>query len=134
MCLVRWGYPYVFDRRSHMTLTDRAPADTQPEARQELDAVFAPFPRGLKAWIVGRPTIEIPCLVGRQHALVGGNRGDATLRWRLNSAFGRSFLMNSTVSIVQSCDSVKRRAAETFEPVARIRVRPSRIGQPVAGA
>ncbi|TYO61407.1 DUF1045 domain-containing protein [Bradyrhizobium hipponense] len=42
--LARWGYPYVFDRfRFHMTLTDRIPADSQAEVRQELDAVFVPL-------------------------------------------------------------------------------------------
>ncbi|WP_374762669.1 DUF1045 domain-containing protein [Bradyrhizobium centrosematis] len=42
--LVRWGYSYVFDLfRFHMTLTGRVLADSQPEVRQELDAVFAPL-------------------------------------------------------------------------------------------
>ncbi|WP_342739938.1 DUF1045 domain-containing protein [Bradyrhizobium sp. B117] len=42
--LVRWGYPYVFDRfRFHMTLTDRLPAGSLDEVRQELDTVFAPL-------------------------------------------------------------------------------------------
>ncbi|WP_035973715.1 DUF1045 domain-containing protein [Bradyrhizobium sp. WSM471] len=81
MCLVRWGYPYVFDRfRFHMTLTDRVPADSQPEVRQALDAVFAPCSSTIKGWIVGQPTNEILYLVGRQQALVGRNTRDATLR------------------------------------------------------
>lgn len=42
--LVRWGYPYVFDRfRFHMTLTDCVPADRRPGVREEVDAIFAPL-------------------------------------------------------------------------------------------
>ncbi|MDE5465924.1 DUF1045 domain-containing protein [Bradyrhizobium sp. CSS354] len=125
MRLVRWGYPYVFDRfRFRMTRTRSRRSSAQ--VRQELDTVFAPCSSTIKGRIVGQPTNEILCLVGRQHALVGGNRRDATLRSRLNSAFRRPFLMNSTVSIVQSCDSVKRRAAplsRDIRAVVQIRVR-----------
>ncbi|OPY94424.1 hypothetical protein A5906_13985 [Bradyrhizobium sacchari] len=39
--LVRWGYPYVFDRfRFHMTLTDRVPVASQADVKKELNAFF----------------------------------------------------------------------------------------------
>ncbi|WP_420965370.1 DUF1045 domain-containing protein [Bradyrhizobium sp. B120] len=39
--LVRWGYPYVFDRfRFHMPLTDRVPVESQADVKKELNAVF----------------------------------------------------------------------------------------------
>ncbi|QPF90803.1 DUF1045 domain-containing protein [Bradyrhizobium commune] len=42
--LVRWGYPYVFDRfRFHMTLTDQVPAERRADVREELDAIFGPL-------------------------------------------------------------------------------------------
>ncbi|WP_426441409.1 DUF1045 domain-containing protein [Bradyrhizobium genosp. P] len=42
--LVLWGYPYVFDRfRFHMTLTDRVPAESRPDVRKGLEAVFGPL-------------------------------------------------------------------------------------------
>lgn len=41
--LVRWGYPYVFDRfRFHMTLTNRVPVESRPAVRKQLDETFAP--------------------------------------------------------------------------------------------
>ncbi|QRM33277.1 DUF1045 domain-containing protein (plasmid) [Microvirga sp. VF16] len=39
--LVRWGYPYVFDRfRFHMTLTDKLPSGMQSRVRHRLDKLF----------------------------------------------------------------------------------------------
>lgn len=42
--LVRWGYPYVFDRfRFHMTLTGPVAPDRQDAVRQHLEDTFSPL-------------------------------------------------------------------------------------------
>ncbi|WFU33663.1 DUF1045 domain-containing protein [Bradyrhizobium brasilense] len=42
--LVRWGYPYVFDRyRFHIPLTDRVPTEGRLDVKKTLEAVFAPM-------------------------------------------------------------------------------------------
>ncbi|WP_354210480.1 MULTISPECIES: DUF1045 domain-containing protein [unclassified Bradyrhizobium] len=50
MRLVRWGYPYVFDRfRFRMTRTDRATADPQPRYGRSWIRSSLPVPRQLRA-------------------------------------------------------------------------------------